>query len=236
MDNAGNNNNFSPAASDLDRIRTIRALADTGDLRALENLLPFSGYKTRVTLTAARNAVISILSQQSIGQCPLEKQSREILEKITGLLDVTCQMWKGKNILSISLLARVVQKLYDDGHTVRMDLSYSREGMFLAGQAVDGSGAVVVENGTQLANSLLRKMHMAGIPWIEVRKSPADETEKTSPAQGKDRGTLSDPLVLELNRRFSGHEQNPVMMKIRDAALHSLRMDITGIQRAEARL
>jgi hypothetical protein len=236
LDNAGNNNNCISATSDLDRIRAIRAMADTGDLRALENLLPFSGYKTRVSLTAARNAVISILSQQCIGECPLEKQSRETLERITGLLDATCQMWKGKNVLSINLLARAVQKLYDDGHTVRMDLSYTREGMFLAGTVVDSSGTVIVENGTQLINSLLRKIHMAKIPWIEVRKSEKAETGITPSASAIDQKAQPDPLALELNRRFSGHEQNPMMMKIRDAALNSLKINVVGIQRAEARL
>ncbi|MCE5271249.1 hypothetical protein LLH00_08185 [bacterium] len=237
MDFTGNNNGAAATAqfSELDRIRAIRALADTGDLRALEKLLPFSGYATRVSLTAARNAVLSLLSCQSIGECPLEIQSRENLDRLAGLLDMTCQMWKGKNLMSTTLLARALQKLFDDGHAVKMDLGYTREGMFLAAPALDRNGAVVVEGGTPLSNSLLRKIHMAGVTWIEVRKTQLSEKEKTQSNAGNNGGTAPDRVATELSRRFAGYEHNPVMMKIRDAALQSLQINVVGIQRTVAK-
>lgn len=238
MEQAVNTNGATaaPQVSELDRIRAIRALADTGDLRALERLLPFSAFATRVSLTAARNAVTSILTSQSIGECPLEIQSRDILDRVIELLNMTCPMWKGKNLMGIPLLARVLQKLFDDGLVVKMDLGYTREGMFLAAPVFDKNGALVAESGTQLSNSLLRKIHMTGTTWIEVRKTQQTEKEKAQSQAANNAAPAPDLLSKDLDRRFAGFEHNPVMMKIRDAALQSLQINVTGIQRAAVRL
>lgn len=54
----------------------------------------------------------------------------------------------------------------------KIPLKYAKEGMILANPAKRSDGLVLVGEGTELTNSILNRLHLAGIPTITVEGNP----------------------------------------------------------------
>jgi hypothetical protein len=94
----------------------------------------------------------------------------------------------------------------------RITLSRAQPGQKLTRPIVTSSGVVMVQAGAELTATLIDRLRGMGIDTVVV-------------ASGDEPSTARRPLherLAELDERFTGHEQDPWMMQLKDIVARQL--------------
>jgi hypothetical protein len=95
----------------------------------------------------------------------------------------------------------------------KIPLSQVQPDQRLARPVTNASGVVLVQAGTALSAALIHRLLGLGIDTVTVAAEGSDE--------GEDRPL--EERLRELDARFAGHEQDAVMMQIKDAVARQLQ-------------
>ncbi len=208
-------------SDDRIKLRILQEIARSTNINHLKTILPLSKYSNRLTAIAAASTVRQILAGLRIGKLSIGSLPPETIKETIDRLDSSYESWREEDLDSSAIFRDIVLPPAGmQGHEL-IDLCYGQAGMILALPVTDSSGAVVVDEGTELTNSHLMKIKSAGAKQIAVRQQ-TPQASGDNPGSGTAPGDENDPLAAQLNSRFAGHEQNENMMKIKSVTYEFL--------------
>jgi hypothetical protein len=95
----------------------------------------------------------------------------------------------------------------------KIPLSKVQPGQRIARAVVNANGVVMVQPGTELTSSMIERLRSVGVDAVVVA-SGDEPTVPTRPVHER---------LGELDARFAGHENDPVMMQIKDVVARQLK-------------
>jgi hypothetical protein len=201
-------------SDDKIKLRILQEIAKSSNSAHLKVILPLSKYSNRLTSIAAANTARQILSRLRIGKLSIGSLPQDTIKEIIKKLDSNFESWREDELERSSFIRKVIHSLNGNNEHEMIDLCFGQAGMTLAVAVQGSAGAIVVDQGTELSNSHLIKIKAAGAKQITVKKELTLESSDASndPTVSVDE---NDPIALQLNSRFEGHEQNISMMNIK---------------------
>jgi hypothetical protein len=95
----------------------------------------------------------------------------------------------------------------------KIPLSKVQPGQRIARAVVNANGVVMVQPGTELTSTMIERLRSVGVDAVVVASGDGS-TEPSKPVEER---------LRELDARFAGHENDPVMMQIKDVIARQLK-------------
>jgi hypothetical protein len=202
-------------SDDRIRLRILQEIAKSNNGNHLKTLLPLSKYSNKLTAIAAANTARQILSRLRIGKLSIGSLPKETIKEIITKLDSNYESWREDELESSGVIRDIIHSLNGKKEHELIDLCFGQAGMTLALPIKDSTGAIVVDGDTELSNGLLIKIKAAGAKQITVKKEPVRE-RSDAPDSATAPLDENDPIAIQLDSRFEGHEHNESMNKIKN--------------------
>lgn len=209
---------------DKDKIKVFRKLSAIGKLDTLKSILPLSQYNREMVRKMARNTVLRIILHEFEEDEKIFSLGMDRLDEVIEKLDANCASLKDQDPSNSDWLREKIRRMCLKRQDNKILLDRAQPGMVLEKPVLDDSGKVLLGQGAELNESMLLRLKQLDINQITIKVDPslAEEEDEGKVFDNKKNDKQNEEIIKEMDRRFHGFENNPIMMKIKEAALQCL--------------